>query len=217
MIPKIIHQIWVGPYRIPSREKKFIEDIKIKHPDFEHMFWTNENIPELPPVLKEVYELFGSRGHYTFQADLLRIFIIREFGGLYLDADFECREGFNNFNLHDYDAFFGNHYGNVDTFTCGTFGAQKEHPIFDHFIKTMISNYPERYWYGPSFYADVLKDYFKCEEKQISHEEFAKRYFDPNRILHINFDDFHVKYFWHHALYSWSPDGEKKFREGNYE
>ena len=77
MIPKIIHQIWVGEYRIPKREKNLIEEVKQKHPEFEHILWTNDNIPTLPPVLKEVYDLFGSRKHYTFQADLLRIFIIK--------------------------------------------------------------------------------------------------------------------------------------------
>lgn len=217
MIPKIIHQIWVGPYRIPNREKQLIENVKNHHPTFEHMFWTDENIPELPPVLKEVYDLFEIRKHYTFQADLLRIYLMYEYGGLYLDADFECREGFNNFDLENYDTFFSNHYGNVDTFTCGTFGASKHNPIFKYFVDTMISQYPVRYWYGPSFYADVLKAYFNCEEKDISHDEFAKRYFDNNRILYINFDHFHVKYFWHHALYSWSPIMEKIFKEGNYE
>ena len=217
MIPKIIHQIWVGPYRIPTREKQLIENIKNLHPTFEHMFWTDENIPELPPVLKEVYDLFGQRKHYTFQADLLRIYLMYEYGGLYLDADFECREGFNDFDLENYDTFFSNHYGNVDTFTCGTFGASKNNPIFKYFVDTMIKQYPERYWYGPSFYADVLKSYFNCEEKDISHNEFARRYFDNNRILYINFDEFHVKYFWHHALYSWSPIMEKTFKEGNYE
>ena len=217
MIPKIIHQIWVGPYRIPTREKQLIENIKNLHPTFEHMFWTDKNIPELPPVLKEVYDLFGERKHYTFQADLLRIYLMYEYGGLYLDADFECREGFNNFDLENYDTFFSNHYGNVDTFTCGTFGASKNNPIFKYFVDTMINQYPQRYWYGPSFYADVLKEYFNCEEKDISHNEFARRYFDNNRILYINFDEFHLKYFWHHALYSWSPIMEKTFKEGNYE
>ena len=217
MIPKIIHQIWVGEYRIPKREKNLIEEIKQKHPDFEHILWTNDNIPTLPPVLKEVYDLFGSRKHYTFQADLLRIFIIKEYGGLYLDADFECKEGFNTIDLDNYDVFFGNHYGNVDTFTCGTFGAEKNHPIFNFFIETMISQYPNRYWYGPSFYADVLKAYFNCTETEISHDEFAKRYFDNNRIFYINFDEFHIKHFWHHALYSWSPIMETVFKEGNYE
>ena len=52
MIPKIIHQIWVGEYRIPKREKNLIEEVKQKHPDFEHILWTNDNIPTLPPVLK---------------------------------------------------------------------------------------------------------------------------------------------------------------------
>ena len=64
---------------------------------------------------------------------------------------------------------------------------------------------------------DFLKSYFNCTETEITHDEFSKRYFDNNRILYINFDEFHIKHFWHHALYSWSPIMEKTFRDGDYE
>ena len=83
--------------------------------------------------------------------------------------------------------------------------------------KNLNQTITNRYWYGPSFYADVLKAYFNCTETEISHDEFAKRYFDNNRIFYINFDEFHIKHFWHHALYSWSPIMETVFKEGNYE
>lgn len=217
MIPKIIHQIWVGPYKIPRREYHFVQEVRAKHPNYEHILWNDSNRPELPPVLEEIYTLFRSRKHYTFQADLLRAYLVYEYGGVYLDADFECREGFHTLDLENHNAFFGNHYGNVETFTNGVFGAQQKHPIFQHIIGTMIAEYPQKYWYGPSFYANILKSYFNCTEEVISHEEFAKRYFDPNKILYVNFDEFHVKHFWHHALYSWSPDAERKFESGDYD
>ena len=45
---KIIHQIWVGEYEMPNKEKYFLERCKKINPDFIHILWTNENLPILP-------------------------------------------------------------------------------------------------------------------------------------------------------------------------
>jgi len=42
MIPKTIHQIWVGDFKIPLREQSLIEKLKESHPDYDHIFWTDE-------------------------------------------------------------------------------------------------------------------------------------------------------------------------------
>lgn len=41
---KIIHQIWIGPYKIPKLEEYFSKIMKEKKPDFEYMLWTNIKI-----------------------------------------------------------------------------------------------------------------------------------------------------------------------------
>lgn len=80
---KIIHQIWIGPYKMPDREKYFVSQVKEKNPDFEHILWTNDNLPELPPKIKEKYQYHYDQEVYAFAADVLRIFLIREYGGIY--------------------------------------------------------------------------------------------------------------------------------------
>lgn len=38
-IPRIIHQIWIGPKPAPT---KFMDTWKDKHPDFEYIRWTEK-------------------------------------------------------------------------------------------------------------------------------------------------------------------------------
>jgi mannosyltransferase OCH1-like enzyme len=213
MIPKIIHQIWVGPYKIPHRELMCIEKIKLNQNDFEHNLWTDNNIPNLPQKLKKIYDFLGKNQEYVYQSDLLRVYLINKYGGVYMDVDFEFKKSITEFNLEKYDAFFCTHDGNVDTFPNGIFGMSPNHPISIKMIYDMETEFPERYWYGPSWIANMIKAHFGVTEK-ITYDEFSKKYFDPNNIFHINYDKFHYNYYFHHALYSWLPENKKKFSEG---
>jgi len=232
MIPKIIHQIWVGPYRIPKREKRFSEEIKEAHPTFEHILWTDDNVPKMPPRLQEVYDFMGSKQWYPFQADLLRVFLVNMFGGVYLDIDFEyipSGGGFNNLPLESHVALFINHgiitpswNTPAETLTNGAMGSSKNNPIFQFLLEDISWNHPTHpnVWMGPSWLGGTVKKYFKIDETNgiISHIDLAKNYFDPNKILHIDFyDKFHIEYFRHHSLASWQPIMENKLKTGDYE
>jgi mannosyltransferase OCH1-like enzyme len=41
MIPKVIHQIWIGPKPAP---KQMMQTWKEKHPGFEYILWNEEEI-----------------------------------------------------------------------------------------------------------------------------------------------------------------------------
>ena len=213
---KIIHQIWIGPYKLPHRERGFIDKIKSHQTDFTHMMWDNSNLPELPSEIKHIYDFLGERKDYAHQADILRVFLVEKFGGVYMDVDFEYLGGLSSFNLENYDAFFCTHFGDVDTFPNGIFGASKGHSIMRYLLNDAMKSFPSRYWYGPSWFGNLLKQYFNVTGK-ISHGEMANEYLTPNNIFHINYDLFHDRYYFHHALYSWSPENRKKFELGKYE
>ncbi len=55
MIEKIIHQIWIGNKRIPKHIKEWMQEIKEKHPEFTYYFWTDDNLPEMPKELFDIY------------------------------------------------------------------------------------------------------------------------------------------------------------------
>ena len=50
MIPKKIHQIWLGDQK--KRPQNLINSWKYKNPDWDHFLWTEENLP-----IQEVYFL----------------------------------------------------------------------------------------------------------------------------------------------------------------
>jgi mannosyltransferase OCH1-like enzyme len=99
MIPKIIHQIWVGD-EPPEFIKEAMHGVKKLNPDFEYMFWGNEAIEEfhLEKEFKEATE-------FAFFSNVLRIKILEKFGGVYIDADVICKQPidtwFQKYQEHD--------------------------------------------------------------------------------------------------------------------
>ena len=103
MMEKNIHQIWIGPYDIPNREKDFVQKVKDINPSFNHFLWTDNNLPKLADNVKEVYDLHYKNGMYAFAADVLKPFIIQQYGGLYLDIDFDAINPFDYKEIENYD------------------------------------------------------------------------------------------------------------------
>jgi mannosyltransferase OCH1-like enzyme len=85
-IPRIIHQIWLGPDPLPSDHRPWIASWKRHHPDWEHRFWTEEDLPA-DPIRPEVLERLRAP---VERADILRLEILYRHGGVYADTDLEC-------------------------------------------------------------------------------------------------------------------------------
>jgi mannosyltransferase OCH1-like enzyme len=85
LIPKLIHQIWIGD-ALPKKFEKYVDSIKSASPKFEYKMWTEQDILALPLVNKEV---FLNAKNPAVKSDVARLEILRLFGGLYFDTDFE--------------------------------------------------------------------------------------------------------------------------------
>ena len=86
-IPKIIHQIWVGNSNIPSQYQYYQSTWKKIHPSWQYRLWTNADIKSFSP---KIQELFYNARSFAEQADILRLEILKENGGVYVDLDTEC-------------------------------------------------------------------------------------------------------------------------------
>lgn len=86
MIPKKIHQIWVGPNPIPKESIQFIEKIKHLHPEFEYKLWTDTDLTQENFTNFEIIQKTQS---YAQKADIMRYEILYRHGGIYLDMDME--------------------------------------------------------------------------------------------------------------------------------
>jgi len=99
-IPKIIHQLWIGPVPAPI---SCMQTWHNKHPDFQYILW-NESCLErlflsllLKKRIDEMTEICG-------KADIYRWYILYLFGGIFIDADSICFSRFDETMLNT-DAF----------------------------------------------------------------------------------------------------------------
>ena len=92
-IPKILHQIWIGPYPAPTN---LMRTWKEKHPEFEYILWNEEEIQKRGLSL-ECHRQFDMMGELAGKADILRWEILWHYGGYFVDADSICIEPFDEF------------------------------------------------------------------------------------------------------------------------
>jgi mannosyltransferase OCH1-like enzyme len=94
VIPKKIHQIWLGG-ELPENYKRLTESWLKYNPDWEYKLWTDSDVIDLDFPNKGIFNSISNLG---MKADLLRIEILNKFGGLYADIDFECLKSFDDMN-----------------------------------------------------------------------------------------------------------------------
>ncbi len=138
IIPKIIHQIWLGPKTPPAVFKQSQESIKKYHPDWEYKLWTDKDIPDLLLHNQKFYDLTNN---YGAKADILRYELLYKFGGIYLDVDMVCLNPLDI--LLQYDL-----WSCVQPLDCKgglcncVIGSIPGHPILEHCIASL-----EESWY----------------------------------------------------------------------
>mmetsp|Transcript_8217 Transcript_8217/g.14059 ORF Transcript_8217/g.14059 Transcript_8217/m.14059 type:complete len:755 (+) Transcript_8217:168-2432(+) len=84
-IPKVIHQIWIGPKEPPcvwldSWRGGYLKD----YPEWGYQLWTDEEVAGMKMLNRNFYD---QEKMYQCKADLLRLEILYEHGGVYIDAD----------------------------------------------------------------------------------------------------------------------------------
>ncbi len=147
-IPKIIHQIWLGPKSPPGYYWDYKESWKKFHPDWEYRFWTDKEVQDLDFDLKDLYNRTPNWGE---KSDILRAALLDRFGGLYIDTDFECVKSFDELN-YKYDFYAGleaPHNGDITssaphvTISDALIGAAPGHPIIRKWKSNIRSHWDE--------------------------------------------------------------------------
>ena len=122
-IPQIIHYCWFGPNPIPKNEKIYIENWKVKLPEYRFVFWNEESFDvQSVRYVKQAYD----QGKYAFVSDYVRIYALNKYGGIYLDTDVEVLKDFSPFL--DHNTFLG--FENRTMVGTGIIGTQKNNPLF---------------------------------------------------------------------------------------
>jgi len=108
LIPKKIHQIWLGGKEPPRRSLKWMESWQKYNRDWEYKLWDEKNIRELD--IKD-FNVYSKKLNPGYRSDIIRYIILNKYGGLYVDTDFECMKKIPD-NLLNYKFVAGLMFGN---------------------------------------------------------------------------------------------------------
>lgn len=141
MIEKKIHYVWFGGDK-PEKVLKCIDSWKNLLPEYEIIEWNEKNFD----VEKEIQENKFFRECYkrklwAFVSDYVRVKVLYEYGGIYLDTDMEIIKDITP--LLNTKLFLG--YENDYTMSFGIVGTVAKNDIFKKFIEF----YEEEIWHSP--------------------------------------------------------------------
>ena len=131
LIPKKIHQIWLGPVSIPQQYQEYAETWKKLHPDWEYKLWRESDIEFWEFSTRD---LFNKASSYQEKSDILRYEILNKFGGLYVDMDYKAIKRMDD--LHCLYNFYGSiepplNGDNQVTITNAIIGSSANNKILD--------------------------------------------------------------------------------------
>lgn len=90
MIPKIVHYCWFGGREKPDAAKKCIESWKKYCPDYGFREWNEGNfsLADCPRYVRDA----AAAKKYAFVSDYVRLKVLFDYGGFYMDTDVELRK-----------------------------------------------------------------------------------------------------------------------------
>ena len=137
MVPKIIHYCWFGKVQMPELVQTCIASWHTHMPDWAYRLWTEDNfeINEAPQYVREAY----IAKKYAFVSDYVRLWALEQYGGLYMDVDFEVYKPFDDL-MEQYEAFTGYEGSKHNPVMMGVIAAKAHHP----WILGMMQDYESR-------------------------------------------------------------------------
>ena len=154
MIPRILHQVWVGPDPLPEEFARFRESWRRHHPEWEMRLWTEERLPE-DLVRPEVYERLRKP---TERSDIIRLEVLFRFGGVYVDTDFECLRPIDPL-IEGVDFFTSDlKPGRVNN---AVIGSVRGHPLLERALRELRPRTAygyDKYGTGPFFLDALVRD-----------------------------------------------------------
>jgi len=134
VLPRIMHQIWVGADPLPAEYAAYTQTWQAIHPAWEHRLWTEDRLPAMRnrDLYERAEELVPEHSVWQFRSDVLRYEILWAFGGVYVDIDFECLTSIED-TIEGLEAFAA--WETQDRWVNNAIlGAEPAHPFIDRLI-----------------------------------------------------------------------------------
>lgn len=197
-IPKIIHQVWVGPIPKPP----FLGSWGEKHPDYEYKLWTVPEIDAFMPLKNQhLFDDFANSkefGNISGLVDILRYEILYEYGGIYIDGDIECLRTLEGEFLES-DFFVSYVLERVEqTLSNSVIGCTKNHPIMKQMIDELHSC--ERVTDTPNIFCGSLKLTEVIDNSGLDVVKLPSHYFHPMHYSGAKYLGDELSFGFHHWM-----------------
>lgn len=153
-IPKIIHYCWFGDEKIPKLLLHCIKSWKTQLPDYVFILWNEDNTEFDCNYVKKAYD----EKKWAFVSDYIRLKVIYEYGGVYLDTDMLLLKSLDDFLEHSC-FFVAEHKESIGV--C-VFGASKN----NGFVKLCLNAYNDEKKHFipmPKIVSDIFFEQYKVE------------------------------------------------------
>lgn len=146
MIPKVINVIWVGGGDLPEKEARCIGLTRERLVGYEFRLWGDDDVPFIVdryPLLQRFVEYAYENKKWAFLSDMVKMYILVEFGGWVMDADNEFVCPPSAYERHHWVSGFENWKGLVHPITA-IMGAVPQHSFSRLLLSAYVSNDPNR-------------------------------------------------------------------------
>jgi mannosyltransferase OCH1-like enzyme len=148
-IPRVFHQVWVGPDPLPEEFVRYRQTWLDHHPGWELKLWTDDNFPK-PEELRRPEAAERLRAPWE-RGDIFRLEILWREGGVHVDTDFECLRSIEPL-IDGADFFIG--LAKSDRVNGALMGSVPEHPLLD----LLLTEIRPRASYGREMGAGAAND-----------------------------------------------------------
>lgn len=213
MIPKIIHYIWLGD-TLPKEVTGYIDSWKKKLPDYSFMLWTMDNWKN-----EKKYAFVSeclNHDMYAHASDVIRMDVLYEHGGIYLDTDVSLHRSFDS--LLKAPLFIGRMYRNL--LGSAVIGAEKNHPVIWQILQLYKNVTVEEVKNGKQFdtnnstltyfFLDHYPEFVLNNCNQVLHDGthiYKKEYFEQPSL------NKETNYSVHHYMGSWRKNRQTAFEQ----
>lgn len=225
MIPRTLHQVWVGPREIPEDLVRWAWSWRYYHPDWTLVLWTDDpdahngpwhesvrvpalvnshSLQRLRAVVDTGCPRRTERAYLAALSDVVRLEVVAREGGVYADLDVECFQPIDGL-LEGVTLFCADECGPC----CGNylFGASKNHPAMWTCVRELqlhLADLPPRtspvIATGPHYLNTKLRrhDDLVLFPWPLFNPLWA--WFDPGRVEHwpsVSYGNHHYKGTWY--------------------
>jgi len=199
MVPKILHQIWLGP---KPRPQEWMLTWAVKHPRWNYCMWTESNLPRLRN--QGLYDAYGSE--YAGKADLIRYEVLHAMGGVYIDADAECLRPIDDLiaGIEDSFAVYENETARPGLIANGFLGACPGNRLMTHLIDEIEARFavqgaalvasPPWVITGPMLLTEVVEGYTYTDLRVLPSWTFLPEHFTG--LKHTGTEQSYARHYW---------------------